>query len=373
MKYQYLVINEDINTGLLKSQVISPLSACAEFGLDVELINIHKLGRGTGEYRNKKNIPIAIPYRAYMFNFLFFLTPIIAFLYSLILFFYIKRGNVVAARSYFPSLVLYFLSKYRNVNYIFDSRSLFIDENTLNGNFKVGSLNYKMWKFFEKLIVDSSVKTIAVSKKQLDYYKNISPGSCVEIIPCYARVDCYSSTNSSDVLKEKMGYLNDDIIIAYYGSLDNGWNNIDLYNDFFNVATNLGAKVIILSQSYNYIVNDPRLQMANVTIVDTRALSSVEVNEILKISDYGVVLMKKAADWETRLSVKFVDYLSAGLQVIVGQYVGEACRYARESFSDRAIIYGSDDQVLKFSPKENYSNDKVSSIFGEKNMLKVFS
>ena len=106
MEYVYLVINENINSGLLKSQVVEPIKSIED--KQVKLINIHKIGNTNKASANSINLPIAIPYKLFLFNFLFFLTPVFGLLYAVVLSFIVKKNSTVVARSYFPSLVTYF-------------------------------------------------------------------------------------------------------------------------------------------------------------------------------------------------------------------------------------------------------------------------
>ncbi|MEA2020073.1 MAG: hypothetical protein U9N59_16720, partial [Campylobacterota bacterium] len=364
-----LVINENINSGLLKSQVIEPIKSIED--KQVKLINIHKIGNTNKAYTNSINLPIAIPYKLFLFNYLFFLTPVFALLYAVILSFIVKRDSIVVARSYFPSLVTFFLKKIRNINYVFDTRSLFIDENTLNGNIKMNSLNYKMWRYFEKKILCNSYKTTAVSIKHKEFHEAMCSKAIVELIPCYVSTMKYIAKDREQELRKELGYKSNDIVITYYGSLDNGWNSIDMYAEFFKECTSRGYKVLVISQHYENLLHDDRINIKNVTLLNTTSLDSGELVEYLQVADYGVVLMKKAADWETRLSVKFVEYLNAGLQVIVGEYVGEAVRYSREEFSERSVICRKVDDIDKLVSKKNYTNDKVTKLFGYKNIGKI--
>ena len=147
MNCVYLVISENINSGLLKSQVIEPIDGLS--GNKIKLINIHTFGNKCHEYKNCLNLPIAIPYKLFLFNYFYFLTPIFALFYALLLTCVVERNTVVVARSYFPSLVAFFLKKIKKIDFVFDSRSLFIDENTISGAIKKGGVNYRMWKYFE--------------------------------------------------------------------------------------------------------------------------------------------------------------------------------------------------------------------------------
>jgi hypothetical protein len=370
MGYVYLVINENINSGLLKSQVINPIKNIGEN--QVKLINIHKVGNANKAYANSINLPIAIPYKLFLFNFLFFLTPVFALIYAVVLSSVVKKNSKVVARSYFPSLVTYFLKKIKNIDYIFDSRSLFIDESTLNGNMKESALNFKMWKYFEKKIVCNSYKTTAVSTKQKEFYESLCPNALVELIPCYISPVENTSQEQQLHLRQELGYKPEDIVIVYYGSMDNGWNNIEMYASFFKECESFSYKVLVISQHYNSIKNDDRLELKNITLLNTNHKTSKELLNYLQIGDYGVVLMKKAADWETRLSVKFVEYLNVGLQVIVGEYVGEAARYSREEFSERTVVYKNKDDLQNLKNKQVYLRDKVDALFGFSNSNKVF-
>lgn len=365
-KYYYLIINENINGGLLKSQVVDVIKQDK-----VKLINIHKFYIKNRIYQNSINLPFAIPYKLFMFNMYFFITPIIAFIFALILFPVVKKNSIVISRSYFPSLVMLILSKLKSVNYIFDTRSLFIDENTLNENIKLNGTNYKMWKYFEKKILYGSYKTIAVSLKQQDYYKNLSKNVNVELIPCYISPIEHISEQRNLQLRQKIGFNAEDIIVVYYGSLDNGWNNLDMYSTFFNKCGQKNYKILVISQNYNKLIHDDRMKADNIVLLNTTKLDNLELLEYVQIADYGVVLMRKYADWETRLSVKFVEYLNCGLQVIVGKYVGEAVRYAEKDFSDRCIIYSFNDTLTNLSKKKKYDNQKIKKLFGYQNFAKA--
>ena len=369
MTHYYLIINENINSGLINSQVLNPIKNLKN--KKIKILNIHKLGVKNKVFENSLNLPISIPYRFFLFNFLFLLTPVLAFKYALILSFFVRKTDRVIARSYFPSLVAYFLHKIKSIEFVFDARSLFIEENTLNGNIKENSLNFKMWKFFEKKILENSFKSIAVSLKQKEFYEKISCKSKVELVPCYVSPVKLLSKKAKNQKLTELGYSGSDIIIGYYGSLDNGWNNIDLYVSFFKKCSDNGYKVLIISQNSKSLIKDDRLKIKNLKILDTSNLTFFQTMEYLQICDYGVVLMKKEADWETRLSVKFVDYLNLGLQVIVGEFVGEAVRYSNQYFSDSTIVYRNGDDISGLKKKTNNYKDIVAVFFGLQNFKKL--
>jgi len=370
--YYYLIINEDINSGLIMSQVVTPLT-CLKYKDKLKIININKFFRKVNKYDIPViNIPIAIPARLFLFNFFFLCTPLIAFFYSIILAFFLKNNSVIIARSYFATLVSFFISKIKNIEFVFDSRSLFIDENILSGNIKKGSLNYKMWRYFEIVFLKNAQKVIAVSLKQKEFYKSRFKSSAIEIIPCYLTRPIIYEKDKIKQIKQTIGFCNDDIVVCYYGSLDNGWNNIDMYCEVFNELINSSYKILIISQNYNLLKSDPRLKHNSIYLLDTKKLNKNQLFLYMQICDYGIVLMKKSADWETRLSVKFIDYLNNGLQVIVGKYVGEAVRYSKEFFSHRCIIYEDSKSIDGLKFKSKYNDKKLlNSLFGIENINRI--
>ncbi len=367
-----MIINEDIDSGLIQNQVINPIKQNSDKKIDV--INIHKFYKKIRTNGLRLiNIPLAIPARLFMFNLLFFTTPFIASIYSLILSFIVEKESIIVSRSYFSTLVAYYLQKIKKNKFIFDSRSLFIDESTLNGTINYNSLNYKMWKYFEKKFLQKASKTIAVSKKQAEVYKQIHNQSNIDIIPCYISSTEIRDNQILDDLRHSLDYKDDDIIVSYYGSLNNGWNNLDMYLEAFKRLIEKGIKVLIISQDYNRLKNDSRLYLEGITLLNTNRIKANQLPVYLQICDYGIVLMKKKADWETRLSVKFVEYLNNGLQVIVGEHVGEAVRYAKESFAHRCIILSDNNDGIVLNHKVEYSDDNLIRYhFGLGNFKKVF-
>lgn len=367
-KYYYLIINEDINSGLLKSQVVAPIDNLKKE--EIKIINIHKFFKRVKE--ENVNIALAIPYKIFMFNIFFFLTPVIAFFYSLVLFFIIKKDSIIIARSYFPTLVAFNLSKIKRIEFIFDSRSLFIDENIQTGRIKYKSLNYNMWKYFERQFVLNAKTTIAVSLKQEEFYKSICSNCSVMLIPCYISQAVIYDNDTLSKTKSKLGFNSDDIVVCYFGSLDDGWNNIDMYVEAFTKIISKGVKILVISQNYNNLIKDNRLNIENLVILNTTNLNSVELSKFMQVCDYGIVLMRKMSDWETRLSVKFVEYLNNGLQVIVGEYVGEAARYSQEYFADKTIIYNEQFDSISLKKKQEYVvDDQLDSFFGLNNFKKI--
>jgi hypothetical protein len=333
--HYYLIINEGLSNELTSSQVLKPIQF-NELEDEVGVISIEKPGSKVEKLSgiHYKIIPLGIPYRIFLFNNLaFVLVPFLAFVYAMILSFLVKKEDVLIARSYFPGIVLYYLKKIRGNQYKFDSRSLFVHESVTKKLFKEQSPLYKKWLSWEKNILDHAAMVIVVAQKQEEYYTE-SADKMLKIrhIPCYASGSPAFTGNREDLLP----FGPDEIVIAYYGSLDQGWNNIDTYYQIFSQAINEGYKICVISQNFKEIKQDSRFDIKEIFIADTD--KNKDYAAYLQVCDYGVVIMPKVSDWETRLSVKFAEYTNNGLGVLVGEYVGEAVRLSNQYFKDSNVV-----------------------------------
>ena len=84
-------------------------------------------------------------------------------------------------------------------------------------------------------------------------------------------------------------------------------------------TTSLSVKEIICSAG---------ISEKNVTVVQAQGN---KLFEILSCCDAGIFVMKPGADRDTRLGVKFVEYLAAGLPVIANVNVGAAAEIIKDS------------------------------------------
>jgi len=343
-----VVVNEDVDSGLLSTQFIAPLLYLKGKGFKVGVLNICKpWKRPVNKNIDIKNIPIAIPAKIFMFNPLsFLLVPLSAFFYALLLLFFVKKDVTYLVRSYYPSFIFSLVKVFKpNLNFIFDSRSLFIDENVGAGKIKPDSLNYKVWRKIEFYILKQSYKTLVVASKQEKIYRSISPATVIDKVPCYTEVDLSVDFSETDLL-DQFNIPKHKVIICYFGSIDKGWNNIELYKKFLTANhENQNLHFVFISQNYRQLQNTIEFNHWNLTLIPDH-VSLADKKKLMTQCDYGLFLMGPNPDWETRLGVKFVDYCASGLPVIISPYVGEAVIYIKNNnFIDiKSFVLGTNDE-----------------------------
>jgi hypothetical protein len=300
----------------------------------------------------------------------------IALLFALITFALIRRKKtieVIHARGYFAGLVSSIIkSLFRGSvapKIVFDPRSLFVQELLSSRSIKKGSLAEKLWRKAEKVIVSSADVVLCVSRGQeKHYHQNYRQGNKYHIQPCFAPMPALLKVRAS---RATYGIAESDVVIGYYGSLNKGWTNVDLYLDI--CKRNPQYKFLFISQD-NDIHADLFSHYINIISPSTKKLSQSEILSLLALCDYGLMYIEKSLDWESRLGVKFVTYLSVGLSVIVNEHVGESAYYCREFFADRSIVI--DSRVLPVNlirtPKLDLM-DRRMSIFSPERLSEIYS
>jgi hypothetical protein len=373
----YFVANESVDSGLLRAQLLQPLEGA---GLEdrVEVVNLlHPAARPAQGVRRLRTLRCGIPARFYLFKLGGLLDRCVAAYYAVALSLVIARGSRVVARSYFSALAVATLQRIKPVELIFDTRSQFIQENVSAGRLQAGSAAHRRWLAIESSLLNRAVKVLAVSEAQARYYRALAPKATVQVIPCFSQPD--ERLLADDVRAEgrrEMGFRPEDLVICYYGSLDYKWNNIRMYADFFAACLELGYKICVITPSAAELRADARLKHpeAFIECVD----DPLRARRLIAAGDHGVIIMKKSDDWESRLGVKFVEYLGAGLQVMVGEWVGAAADTVRRHFADAGTIISGDSpqppqglRQIDSAQRLNIAR-RAESMFGYHRMLEVF-
>lgn len=382
MKYLFLTANEKLGSGLLQSQMVFPVQT--HLGDQAAIINLHQplANRFQSESVRIFNFPILIPFRFINFTYLFFLNDFICLIYSLAIalsLFGKIRGATLVCRGYVPGLIGWWLNRLFGVPYVFDPRSLYIHEHVGIGSIREGSLIQRYWFSVERRLVRRAVRTVCVSKGMVSYYEGLEvrQNGLFVIIPCFATAPDLIPENERTIVREQLGYGSEDLVIAYYGSLNSGWNNIKIYCDFFHAAGAVGVKVLIISQDAPEIKNSDLAKLPFVRIMGGPDVSPNDAATILAAADYGVVLMDEVPDWETRLSVKFAEYVCSGLPVIVGKFVGEAARLVRENDLEPSLIVDGVTQQLLLRKATMVERQRIRSwaavYFSPRNIMRLSS
>lgn len=232
---------------------------------------------------------------------------------------------IYSIRSYMGSLA--FLKFYpRKDRLVFDPRTDWILENINVGCFRRDGITHRLWFNWEKEMVTQYRKTIFIS----DIFKSdiLSRHSLIDnsdkYVLLYNPIN-YSLFDTSKYEIEKKDFL-------YTGSLGN-WNNIRTYLDFFlaiyKYFPNAHIRILTNTPSSKVLVDvyDKKYDEIRQLIDLQFNVPREKLSDLYSCCAYGLQLMKKE---DSRVGVKFVEYLAAGIVPIVNENVRGAAYLSRK-------------------------------------------
>ncbi len=381
-KLAYVVVREDLDGPILQSQVIEVLSRLAkEKSKNITLVwfyRIDYLFRGERRIRDiksdlhEKGIDmVAIPFISLGFPVSWYLIPFVLPQWWLgILWVYFgKKKNIFHCRSYHSALAGVFFKYIFPVKLIFDPRSPFPEENVAANRWKNNSsINYIFWKKIEKLLCQKSDRTIAISHPFRDSLKSIAIDSRIEVIP-NNYPDSFNKNNKS---KKRQREEPEIIKICYVGTFGH-WNNPEPYFRFLafaikNSQVSIRAKFIVSSKTVYFLEEFLEKEGIDRSKLSVQSALQEDMSEHMSDCVVGLQIMTKPDD---RLSIKFVEYLAAGLPVIVSENVRGAADIVKK-YEVGYILksdFSNQRQVLEFisdvSKNREFWRDKCKNIAEE--------
>lgn len=345
-KLKLVVFNEPYwDKGLIYSQNILPLLQLVKTGkysLDVisftslpfllkSKTNIQATKNDLKQYGvNIRNFPVLFyPTRFMLLR--YFLLPF----YFLNVFLYVKFLNhqdeksnkdiFYSIRSY--QAALGFLKFYKNKDrIIFDTRTDWIEENINVGNFKPDGATVKFWRNAEKQMLLKFRKTLFISDLFRDAVLKRHSIKLDDNKYCLV----YNPINYKHF--HSVQNHDQDNNFLYTGSLGH-WNNISIYLDFFlKVADKMPSSKLIVCTGSPIHKIEPTFNLPKYDAIRNR----VEIHYSVPYSElpsfyarctYGLQLMSKK---DTRVGVKFIEYIAANLIPIVNTNVMGAAALARK-------------------------------------------
>lgn len=321
----YLTYN-DTPSGIFSSQVLDLVNFFnSEFDDTVKLVSYISI-RGFFENRKliKSELPdsIVIPMFPGVVNW-----RINIFSFRLICF--LLKPNAIIGRSVIATQIA--LKQRKRVKIIYDGRGAITEEwHEYHVITDRGMLNEI--ESLEKECVLKSDFRMAVSSKLVDlwkdkysYYENMHA-----VIPCTLNSLFESTTISNEIIykrRKELGYIKDDIVFVYSGSLA-GWQSINLMIEFIKTVLKKSTshKILFLSDLSQEI---KFLQIEFPNQVQCLKLNPIDLPQYLIACDYGILIREKSVTNQVASPVKFAEYLACGLPVIISNELGDYSEFVK--------------------------------------------
>jgi glycosyltransferase involved in cell wall biosynthesis len=249
-----------------------------------------------------------------------------------------NRINLLHCRSYHAGLLGVIIKKMLGAPYIFDPRSLWVEEHVLKGQWTRNSWSYRLWKRLEVAIVSNADACIVVSDPMQETFMPVAQR--VEVIYTTASEIHFEQIigfgeeqlpkEASDL--EKLRSSHDSLFVFSTNSF-NRWNNLEhllaRYKKLCQIRAQ-SALVIVTHTPKEVIYRAVSVQGIDKSGILIMNLTSNLVPVVLRKCDYGLLVMPDSVKSPGVMSVKFPEYLAAGLPVICDEYIGGAAHVIRQ-------------------------------------------
>jgi glycosyltransferase involved in cell wall biosynthesis len=229
--------------------------------------------------------------------------------------------DIVHCRSYHAAWAALSVKEKLNLNYkiVFDARSLWPEEMALKKKWDINDKNFHFLKNIEEKLITESDVTVSVSEPMAEHYVNLGAKK-VETICLSASVKKLDHQNNNQ--------NKNTTTLCYIGALaKNSWHEpkylVELYMKFRSCVAN--PNLIVVTTSNHKILRHDLSSIPADELNLTMSKTIEELAEILSHVDFGALPYRQANKGyeeiiaKTVLATKTVEYLSAGLPVLVNR------------------------------------------------------
>lgn len=272
------------------------------------------------------------------------------------------------ARGYLPAILLHYVKKLSAIKYIFDMRGVVVDELKLVQNLNEKDFKVKIWRRLEKKAVISSDFCIVVSKPFAEYVKNINPNKDIYIIKNSVVKDVLKENEYKNIrhkVRDQMG-LRRKKVWVYSGSTYK-WQQIPIMISLFKFACEMEDNLYFLIISRDNVEEIEKIFKDSGIPANFYKIISVEQNHVknyLIASDVGILLRERSVINKVSDPLKFVEYLHAGLLVILTKEIGD---------TEEIVIRNDLGIVLNSFKKSDFikSINSLNNLLQNRNPIKI--
>lgn len=238
-----------------------------------------------------------------------------------------NKIDIVHGRAIVAALSGYSAARVSGKKFIFDTRGVDSEEYVDAGLWKKGGFKHRLTAFFEDALIRSSDYVIVLTEKFLGVLEKRHQGKNIKfsVIPCAVDTDRFFIRENDGALFEEDPALKGKFIIVYTGSLGS-WYMLDEMLDFFKIALQRikNAHFLILTQSdKEYVRKSVKRKGLDESLVTIGSTTYDEMPRRLSSCDMGLFFIKPVFSKLSSSPVKFGEYLSCGLPVIINAGIGD--------------------------------------------------
>lgn len=362
----YLTYN-DQPSGIYNSQVIDLVNYLNSIQ-NTEKVKLVALISIRSFFKNKKLIKDRLP-ESIVFP--MFPKPALWRLNYFILALFLSKNKIIMARGPFAtSLALRLKASGKTQKVVFDARGAYKAELNEYDVVQNETIKKEILEIEKDVVLNSDFR-LAVSNALVNYWKkefNYNSDKHI-VVPCTLSEEFNSEIPSNEKIKsirKEIGFSDSDIVIVYSGS-SAGWQSFTLVEKMLTEVfeKNSNVKLIWLT---NHLDESSGFVKQNKDRIKTAWVKPEEVKKYLLAGDYGLLYRENSVTNQVASPVKFAEYLSCGLNVIISENLGDYSEFVKRN---NCGTVGNIDSLANVSYHTKQQNHKLAAQYLTKQNYKT--
>jgi glycosyltransferase involved in cell wall biosynthesis len=262
---------------------------------------------------------------------------------------------VVHCRSYRPAIIGSLIKTLTGTGFLFDMRGFLIDEQVILGRWKVSGVKYNLARLFEKWCILNADAIITTSPQfrqrllALTYFPREGRAGLVYSISNCADTSRFIVNHPlRDEIRGKMAW-NNRFVIAFAGEART-WEGFEQILEFFLTMQRINPHSYLAIFAYGDLSELRKIiEVTGLNPLDYCMLSIPpdQMPAYLGAVDLGVVFRRHNQYTQTIASpIKFAEYLSCGLPVVINPGIGDTSRIV-EQYNVGVVLDPDNNEQLK--------------------------
>lgn len=244
-----------------------------------------------------------------------------------------KQKTIMARGPFATSLALKLKQAGKVKNVVFDGRGAYKAELTEYDVVQSESIKEEIAAIEKDVVLNSDFR-LAVSNELVNYWKKDFGYTLNNhiVVPCTLSDDFvfkFPSGEKLTQLRKEIGFNETDVVIVYSGS-SAGWQSFQLVEGLLKKLMSQDQNIKLLWLT-NQLDEHSEFVKQFKARIKTAWVKPSEVKNYLLAGDYGLLYRENSVTNQVASPVKFAEYLSCGLNVIISEHLGDFTDYVRRN------------------------------------------